>query len=247
MTTRSTVVITGAARGIGRALALAWAAQGARLVLAARSTVDSPSKLPGTLEETAELVEAAGGEVHIVRADLSTDEGIRALVDAIDSVGGCDVLVNNAAVSFLGDFLDVPARRWSVAINVNLLAPVALTLAVLPAMVAKGSGTVVNVSSGAALSDVPAQLPYGCSKIALERLSTGLHHQYSASGVSIQCVRIDELVPTEAVTYSLGDTKLDVPICPVDVFADAVVRLVDRPELSGEILTHARLRELELL
>ena len=241
------VVVTGAARGIGRAIAVAWGAQGASVVLAARSTASMPSKaLPGTLEEAAQAVEAVGGAATIVQADLSTEEGVSDVVAAVDELDGCDVLVNNAAVSFVGDFLDIPARRWRVVANVNLLAPVALIQALLPRMLDQG-GTILNISSGAAEDDAVPQLPYSCTKLALERLTVGLHHQFVGRGVIFHCIRIDELVPTEAVSYSLGDTVLDVPICDVDSFASATIRLASQPDLSGEVLTHGRLRELGLL
>jgi NAD(P)-dependent dehydrogenase (short-subunit alcohol dehydrogenase family) len=241
------VVITGAARGIGRAIGIAWGAQGAHVVLAARSTDAMPSKaLPGTLEDAAQAVESVGGVATIVRADLSTEDGVRNVVATVDELDGCDVLVNNAAVSFVGDFLDVPTRRWSVVAAVNLLAPVALIHALLPSMLDRG-GTIINLSSGAAQDDAVPQLPYGCTKLALERLTVGLHHQFLGRGVAFHCIRIDELVPTEAVSYSLGDTVLDVPVCDVNSFAAATVRLAGEPELSGEVLTHARLRELGLL
>src|ERR1700712_569031 len=116
------VVITGSARGIGKAMALSWARRGAHVVLVARSTDANPSKaLPGTLEQAADEVRAAGGEATVVGADLSSDDGVGAVVAAVAALGGCDVLVNNAAVSFLGDFLDVSPRRWAVAMQVNLL------------------------------------------------------------------------------------------------------------------------------
>ena len=107
------VVITGAARGIGKALALAFAAEGRPVLLTARSSTATPSKaLPGTLEEAAAAVIAAGGTASIVRADLSVEQGVADVIDAIEAAGGCDVLINNAAVSFVGDFLTVPVRRW---------------------------------------------------------------------------------------------------------------------------------------
>jgi short-subunit dehydrogenase len=157
------------------------------------------------------------------------------------------VLVNNAAVSFVGGFLDVPARRWRAVTSVNLLAPVALIHALLPGMLERASGTVLNLSSGAAVDDVVPQLPYACTKVGLERLTVGLHHQFGGRGVAFQCIRLDELVPTEAVTFAMGDEVLDIPTCDVDTFTAAALRLVARRDLSGEVLTHARLRELGLL
>jgi NAD(P)-dependent dehydrogenase (short-subunit alcohol dehydrogenase family) len=248
MSDEGLVVVTGAARGIGRALAEAFGAQGRRVLLTARSSSTTPSKaLPGTLEEATEAVNKAGGKASYVRGDLSTEEGVNAVIEAIEAAGGCEVLINNAAVSFVGDFLSVPARRWNPVAAVNLLAPVFLTHAILPGMLERKSGSIVNVSSGAAVSDEVPQLPYAATKAALERLTVGLGVQYAKSGVNFYGVRVDELVPTEAVTYSMPDGLPDIPICPAEDLADAIVTLLTRPELTGQVIGHGRLRELGIL
>lgn len=232
-----TMVVTGAARGIGRHLAKAAAAADFHVVISARSTTDAPNRgMTGTLDEVAAEIEAAGGSVTTVPADLSHPEGVAALIDAVRSGPGCDVLVNNAAVSFNGDFLDVPTRRWAPAIAVNLTAPVELTHALLPDMVARGSGAIVNISSGAATEDHAPQLPYAATKAALERFTTGLHGQYAKTGVLFQCLRIDELVMTEAVALAgvlpEGLTRHD-----PDEVGRALLWMSGRPELSGRIVT----------
>ena len=237
-----TMVVTGAARGIGRHLATEAAAAGYHVVISARSTAETPNHgMAGTLDEVAAEIDAAGGGVTAVPADLARPEGVAALIDAIQSGPGCDVLVNNAAVSFNGNFLEVPARRWSPAIAVNLAAPVELTHALLPAMVARGSGAIVNISSGAATQDHAPQLPYAATKAALERLTTGLHGQYADTGVLFQCLRIDELVMTEAVTLA-GVLPEGLPRHDPDDVGRALLWLIGRRELSGRVVTMGDLR-----
>lgn len=236
------MVVTGAARGIGRHLARVAAEAGYHVVISARSTAQAPNRaMTGTLDEVAAEISAAGGTVTTVPADLAHPEGVSALVEAVRSGPGCDVLVNNAAVSFNGKFLDVPARRWSPAIAVNLTAPVELAHALLPDMVARGSGAIVNISSGSATQDHADQLPYAATKAALERLTTGLHSQYRDTGVLFQCLRIDELVMTEAVTLA-GVLPEGLPRHEPDDVGRALLWLSGRPELSGRVVTMGDLR-----
>src|SRR5438105_2370297 len=151
-------VVTGAARGIGKAVAVAFAKRGARLVLVGRSTHASPNRggLPGTLESVAAEAGGLGAEVVIVAADLSKPDEVDSVVNAPNErFGRCDVLVNNAAVSFLGNFLDVPVRRWHAVLSVNLLAAVSLIHSFLPGMLERGDGRILNVSSGAADTRTP--------------------------------------------------------------------------------------------
>lgn len=240
-------VITGATRGLGRATARAFGEAGARLVLVGRSTAERRNKaLPGTLEEAAAEVSETGAEVLAVPADLSREEDVARVVEQTsERFGQCDILVNNAAVSFLGPFLDVRPSKWRAVIGVNLLAPVALTHAFLPGMVERGDGRVINVSSGAALNDGEnvLQLPYSVTKLGLERLTTGLAHQFIKAAVAINCVRIDEVIPTEAVTLHAPELAERARHTPVD-FGGAMRWLAAQPVgFTGKILTLAQLRD----
>ena len=242
-----TIVITGATRGIGRALALRLAGPRVRLVLAGRSTEARPDKrLPGTLEQTARRAREAGADVDIRAVNLA-DSDEAASFAAWLAEQPVDVLVNNAAISYVGQFVDVAAHRWSRAFAVNLLAPVSLTQSVLSGMLERGDGLVLNVGSGAAHVDPVPQLPYSTSKLALERLTTGLAAQIPDRGVVIALVRIDELVVTEAARHSAPQLITDDALS-ADDFATAMQWVIDHPQgLHGRVLTLAQLRELGAL
>lgn len=139
-----TALITGAGRGIGRALALELARTGTRLALVARS--------PNELAEAVGQVRAAGVVSLAIRADLADPDAPRDIIDRVqDELGTVDTLVNNAGtVAPLGATAELDPTEWARAMTVNLTAGVALTIAVLPGMLERGHGRVVNVSSGAA-------------------------------------------------------------------------------------------------
>jgi NAD(P)-dependent dehydrogenase (short-subunit alcohol dehydrogenase family) len=242
-------VVTGAARGLGREMALALGRSGARVVLVGRSTAAAPNRvLPGTLDEVEHELEAIGGHGLVVPADVSTPEGVERVATATqEHFGRCDLLVNNAAVSFIGPFLDVPVSKWRAAIGVNLLAPVMLAHALLPAMLDQGSGRILNIGSGAATSDGVLQLPYGVTKLALERLTTGLAHQLTGTGVGVNCIRVDEVVPTEAVSRAAPELAGGARSTPQD-FAQAALWVLARPGwFTGLVLTMEQLRDLGAL
>src|SRR5262245_47712670 len=135
-------VVTGAARGLGRALALELGRSGARVVLGGRSTAATPSKaLPGTLDEVSAELDGLGVEALTVPADVADPAQVDRVVRlTLARFGRCDLLVNNAAVSFLGGFLEVRPSKWRAAIGVNLLGPVMLTHALLPGMLDRRHG-----------------------------------------------------------------------------------------------------------
>jgi NAD(P)-dependent dehydrogenase (short-subunit alcohol dehydrogenase family) len=251
------VVITGATRGIGKAMAVAFASAGASVVITGRSTEAAPNRagLPGTLESVAAEINAIGGAVFPVVTDLSRSEDCGRLVAAVgERFGRCDVLVNNAALSFLGTFLEVPSRRWTPVLAVNLLAPVALIEAFLPAMIEAGDGRIVNFSSGSADTrsqqgaDGVQQLPYSASKAAIEALTFGLAHQLAGTGVAVNAVR--PTVATEAVTFHAPEL-LDDPSgrwARPDAYAAAMVWLACRPaDYTGNLLTNDDLKALGVL
>ena len=178
------VMVTGATRGIGRETALAFGRAGCRLVIVGRSTAAAPHRmLPGTLEEVVATLRATDVEVLPVEADLATLAGIQDVTDrTVERYGGCDILINNAAYSTnFGETLSTPVARWNTAWKVNLLAPLMLCQHLVPRMIEQGYGRVVNISSGASVSHVPGQAPYGATKAALEHLTTAIAADYPNS------------------------------------------------------------------
>ncbi len=178
-------LITGAGRGIGRAIALGLAANGARVALLARSL--------DQLAEAAAAVSAAGGTALVAPADVSDSAALdRAVALAMTEFGSIDILVNNAAiVAPLGPTASVDADAWAVALDVNVIGPLRLTQAVLPGMIARGWGRIVNVSSGIVAQ--PAAMigmnAYTASKSALESHSLNLAAELVGTGVTVNVYR----------------------------------------------------------
>jgi NAD(P)-dependent dehydrogenase (short-subunit alcohol dehydrogenase family) len=239
------VLVTGAARGIGRQVALRAAGRGARVVVTARSTDERPNpKLPGTLEGIArELTEAGAAGVLTVPADLARAEDVQRVADTVlQECGRCDVLIANAAVSFPGSLLEVAVSRWRAVLQVNLLAHVELIQRLVPGMIERRSGRVVLVGSGSAQDDGVPELPYSIAKLGLERLAVGAAHEWAGSGVGVDCVRIDGIVPTEVVALHVPEL-LDQAVVTVDEMALALLWVASRPgNETGQVFTLEQLR-----
>ena len=182
-----TALITGAGRGIGRAVALGLGGAGARVVLLARTTAQ--------LEETRALLRERGvpaGRVSVLPADLADEEDRSRAVAAALAAGRVDILVNNAAtVEPLGPTAGIKAGDLRLAFEVNVIAPAALTAAVLPGMLEAGWGRVVNVSSGIAAS--PAGMvrgnAYAATKAAVEAHTVNLAAELRGTGVTVNAYR----------------------------------------------------------
>jgi NAD(P)-dependent dehydrogenase (short-subunit alcohol dehydrogenase family) len=176
-----TALVTGAGRGIGRAIASGLAAAGARLVLVARSA--------DQLAETAKELTAGGAaEPLIIPADLGDDGQLSAAVAAAQAGGGVDILINNAAVvEPLGPTAGLDRAEVRRAFEVNVVAVIALSGALLPAMVTAGWGRIVNVSSG--IASRPASMigggTYAATKAALEAHTVNLAAELAGTGVTV--------------------------------------------------------------
>jgi NAD(P)-dependent dehydrogenase (short-subunit alcohol dehydrogenase family) len=164
-------LVTGASRGVGAATAYALAEAGCDVACAARATEASPQRTAGTLDETVRRVEATGRRGLSIPTNLAVDDEVIAMVRTTqEHFGRLDILVNNAAITFVGD-LDIPLKRYDLVMQVNLRAPLIAIREAAPLMAAGGGGTIINVSSEAALYPHPSLLAYGISKIGLERLT----------------------------------------------------------------------------
>jgi len=192
-------VITGATRGIGREAALTFGRAGATVVIVGRTSDDAPHQmLAGTLQSVLAELHAEGIDAQAVQADLLDEEQTQGIVDrTLESYGRCDVLVNNAAYTSNGPILQVPWGRWQKAMRVQVAAPVQLVQGFVPGMLERGTGRVVNISSGAAAALDPGLAVYGVSKSSMERLTQYLHAELGGHGVSFNAMHIDRPVSTE--------------------------------------------------
>jgi NAD(P)-dependent dehydrogenase (short-subunit alcohol dehydrogenase family) len=175
-------LITGAGRGIGRAIAMAFARQGADLALVARTESE--------LEETAQMIRAAGHRVVAVTADVSHREYVeRAVSQALETFDRVDVLVNNAGVQPpIGPLWQNDADEWMRAVAVNLFGPMLCIKAVLPGMMERKRGKIVNLSGGGATGPRPNFGAYAASKAALVRLTETLAMELAPYNIQINAL-----------------------------------------------------------
>jgi NAD(P)-dependent dehydrogenase (short-subunit alcohol dehydrogenase family) len=208
----STVMVTGASRGLGRALAVEFARRGAKLVLTARDA--------DALAATASELRSRGAEVYALDADMSDKRSIYPLVGAATALAGpIDVLINNASTlgpSTLQLLLDTDCEDVERTLAVNLLAPFRLTKALLGAMLVRDRGVVVNVSSDAAHEPYPSWGAYGASKAALDQLSRIWANELGDSAVRILSVDPGEM-DTAMHAQAMPDSDRDALAQPTDV------------------------------
>jgi citronellol/citronellal dehydrogenase len=197
-------IVTGASRGIGKAIALGFAREGVKVVVAARSETPPNDRLPGTIYETAAEVEALGGECLPVRCDVTDEACVAAMVDAsLERFGRIDILVNNAAIDFPFPARDMPLKRWDIVMKVNIYGPFLCAKAVLPHMIAQGGGSIVNITSNAGAErgsgTVGYSAVYGVSKAALDRLTWALAAEEGVHNIAVNAVKPWGVVSTEGM------------------------------------------------
>ena len=239
---RPVAVVTGASRGIGKQLCLDLATAGYNVVAAARSSAEAPSKLPGTIDETAELVRAAGGQAMPATLDVRDEDAVAALANRVFAEWGrCDLLVNNAAVAVPGPTLEQPTRRWRMAVDVNLNGPFYLMYYFCPRMAEAGEGRVVNISSAASVAPGFGRISYTVTKRALEALTEGMAHEL-AGKVAVNCIRLELSVWSEGYTFTLPGRDFSDFEDPV-VMSDATLWMARQPlTYTGHVITIGELR-----
>jgi citronellol/citronellal dehydrogenase len=235
-------IVTGASRGVGAATAIELARAGAHVVCAARATDAAPLPIPGTLDATVRTITDLGGSAVAHPTNLAHDDEVEALVDTtVERLGRVDVLVNNAAITFAGD-RELPMKRFDLVVAVDLRAPVLLGQLVVPHMIEQGRGTIVNVSSAAALNYYPGQAAYGAAKAALEHWTVSLAEQLRPHGIPVNTFRIDVPVASEGFLAALPDIDHSDWEPPV-VAAEGILWMLRQPQdYTGHNAGMARLR-----
>ena len=238
-------LVTGASRGIGRAIAVALAREGCAVACAARATDAAPVRLPGTIDEAVRDIEAIGGRGLAVPTDLSREEDVVRMVrTTLEHFGRLDVLVNNAAITFLGD-IDIPQKRHDLVMAVNYRAPLLAMREAIPEMRERGEGSILNLSSIAAVRVIPSLMTYGVSKVALERLTVDVGEQLKPYGVAVNAFRIDIPVASEGFLANAPEADHS-EWEPSEVPAEGVVWMLKQPAtFTGNVVSMSWLRETE--
>jgi citronellol/citronellal dehydrogenase len=236
------VVVTGASRGLGAEIASLLAAEGGRVVCAARTLREGDHRLPGSLQTTVDGIRASGGQAHAVTVNIADPAECEKLLEAARKVyGPVDVLVNNAALTYFVPIKDYVVGKWLASWAVNLHAPFVLSQLALGDMIPRQRGAIVNIGSGAAIGPGRGPYPdhavgarggtcYGAQKAALERFTQGLAAEVYQHGVSVTCVSPSQVVPTPGTVYhklvkGLDDPRGERP----ELMARAVLLLASEP------------------
>jgi citronellol/citronellal dehydrogenase len=247
-------LVTGTSRGLGKAIAKRFAAEGATVALTAR-TMEPDPKYQGSLSQTLAEITAAGGCAVAVAADLSNaEERERLFGEVTERLGAPDILVNNAAVTFLRPLDAFPDRRVRLMMEMHVLAPLHLTQLAIPAMRERGAGWVLNVTSVG--GDLPEGPPfaefdraagfgvYGTVKAALNRLTKSLAAELYDDGIAVNAAAPTNPVATEgAGALDLAKTDTE----GIELITETAYRLCtgDPKVLTGRIAhTQTFLREV---
>jgi NAD(P)-dependent dehydrogenase (short-subunit alcohol dehydrogenase family) len=241
-------IVTGASRGIGEEIAKLFAAEGAKLVCAARTMNEGDHRLlKGSLAGTVAQIKQAGGQALAVTVDVSDESECHKLVKAAeDAFGPIDILVNDAALTYYMPIVEFDPKRWMKAFAVNVHGPFMMSRFVLPGMIERRSGAIVNISSGSAIG--PGRGPYkeaprggtmyGATKAALERFTQGLAQEVAQYNIAVSALSPSQVVPTPGTVYhklvsGMQDPRGEPPI----LMARAALVLASEPadKVNGRV------------
>ena len=232
-------IVTGSSRGIGRAIAVELAEQGADVVVAARR-----EPVPGTIEETAAMVEQRGRRALPVDLDVTDETAVAAMTEeALHRFGRIDILINNAGTNWSAPVTDFPRSRWDLVLRVNALGPFICSKAVLPHMAERGSGHIVNISSIAAVRPRAETSAYSASKGGVVGMTLPIARDLSRSGIRVCTIApgIFETPMMIGAPPAVRDPLIEMTQFPkrlgdASEYALLVRQIVENPYLNGETI-----------
>ncbi len=229
-------IITGASRGIGRALALGLARAGCAVVIAAKST-ESTEKLPGSVYTVAQEIEALGGQALPVPIDVRDADQIEMLATRTkERFGRIDILINNAGALWWRPLLETPAKRFDLVMSVNARAACLLSRAVLPAMIERRWGHIINMAPPLDLTLVPGRIAYAISKLGMTLLTIGLAEEVKPHNIAVNSLWPVTIIESQAsINWNLGTRE---QWRKPDILVDCVLRLVKKEPsaITGQTL-----------
>ena len=231
--TGRTIFITGASRGIGRAIGLACARQGANVVVAAKTKVRHP-KLPGTIYDAAEEMKRAGGRALAVECDVRSEEQVAEAVSrTVEAFGGIDVLVNNASAIYLADTPNTPMKRWDLMHQVNVRGTFLVTQACLPHLARGRNPHVLVLSPPLSLEPrwFAGHVAYTISKFGMSMCVLGMAEELRETGIAVNALWPRTVIATAALNV-LGGDETARHGRKAEVVADAALAILRREARS---------------
>ena len=233
-----TVVISGGSRGIGLAIGLGAAQQGANVVLLAKTDTPHP-RLPGTVHTAAAEVEAAGGQALAVVGDVRREEDVQRVVDAaVQRFGGIDVCVNNASAIAVEPTATLSAKKYDLMQEINLRGTFLLTKACVPHLQKSANPHVLTISPPINMNPrwLGAHPAYTLSKYGMTLLSLGWAAEFADDGIAVNCLWPQTYIATAAVANMADGDRLAESSRSPEIMADAAVEIITRPsrEATGD-------------
>jgi citronellol/citronellal dehydrogenase len=233
----ATMVMSGGSRGIGLAIAVAAARQGANIVLLAKTDQPDP-RLPGTIYTAAEAITAAGGQALPLVGDVRREEDVaRAAAAAVERFGGVDIVINNASAIDLRGTAELTTKRFDLMQQVNVRGTYLFTKACLPALRGSSDARVITLSPPLNLNPrwLGSHPAYTLSKYAMTLLTLGWAEEFSTAGIACTCLWPETLIATAAVHNVVGGSEA---ARHPDIMADAAMVLLSAPgaESTGKAL-----------
>ncbi len=239
-------IVTGASRGIGKAIAIGFAQEGVRVVVAARSE-EEKKELPGTIYKTAEEIQNMGGSALPIRCDVTDEASVNEMVQkTVAEFGRIDILVNNAGVAFYYPVVETPLQRWELVLRVNLTGAFLCTKAVLPKMIQQKSGSIINISSLAANerdgATISTGLAYAVAKAGLDRLTYGLASEVGKFNIAVNCLKPQRVVDTEGMRFWVKEEERKDWVSPEKMVKCAIfLAQQDASGVTGTVATDEEL------
>jgi citronellol/citronellal dehydrogenase len=229
-------VITGASRGIGRALALGLAKAGCHIVIVAKST-ESSEKLPGSIYTVADEVKALGVDALPLAVDVRDADAIQAMAaKTLERFGRIDILLNNAGALWWRPLMETPVKRFDLVMGVNARASFLCAQAVLPSMIERKWGHIVNMSPPMDLKLIPGRIAYAISKLGMTMLTIGLAQEVKAQNIAVNSLWPVTVIESQAsINWGLGSR--DQWRTP-DILVDCTLKLVskDPQQITGQAI-----------
>ena len=240
-----TIIITGASRGIGRAMAVRFAADGANIVIAAKSDRPHP-KLKGTIHTVAEEVTAAGGKALPFKLDVRQEDQVTKMMQAAaDEFGGIDALINNAGAISLTSVEQTAVKRYDLMQGINSRAVFICAQAALPFLKASSNPHILSLSPPLNLDIkwLKNHAPYTLSKYGMTMLSLGMAAEFEPLGIAVNCLWPRTAIATAAIEFAVGNRDLFQNCRTPEIMADAAyeILITQNRELCGQVLIDEQL------